>query len=104
RGEEGLGGVARGGGVTGQEGQLVLDRLEGCQGAAELDALRHVLDRLREEEFETASHQGRPTAAGGAPTAPPRRSPRHPPRDAVEHPARTGPREREPIGRTNRRD
>src|SRR5262249_29593585 len=50
RGTEGVGCRARRGrGMTGQERELMLDRLEAADGPAELLALAHVLDGLREK-------------------------------------------------------
>src|SRR5438105_7170306 len=45
--------------VAGEQGKLMLDGLEGREGAPELASLRHVLDRLGEKVLEAARHLGR---------------------------------------------
>jgi hypothetical protein len=51
-------GHARRGGVAGEDRELVLDGLEGADGAAELPALRGVADGLGQDGLQRARHLG----------------------------------------------
>ena len=60
RPERGRGSDPRRRGVSGEERELVLDRLEAPDRPPELLALAYVLHRLREEVFEPPGHLGGP--------------------------------------------
>src|SRR5581483_10176051 len=73
-----LRGHAGGGGVAGEQGQVLLDGLERGERPAELPALGHVLHGLGEQELEAARHLGRahqraahPHRPDAEPAAPP---------------------------------